>query len=1073
MFSPAFDYGLIFLALSLGIGGVLRWPVARRTGGLIVGACALAVATLLGVSLAQAGGVAALLARPAPAVGGPVLQPLLAHGWAAGQTALHTLEGALPGLAPNLLLILLFLGVYLVVKLILVPLAWLGHGVLSLWGVPATAPLPRHDGFLKEAARWGLPLLAVLLGALPYAMAAAPAWADFFAALFWAGTWIQLLEFGQWLHLAAPDAPDAVETATTAPVATARSLESLYRAYRHLHQDPDIGAGALLWAAGDDPPLGPAAPPEPFPEHPPETPTDPSAEDRLSALEAYCSATLPDHERRLLHPLTHHYAQGGDLLVTETLNVLHVGWLTELIQYHQHRGEVTLLIAPETALARVEAALQQQVDRRQVRLARRWAVLGRDPLPASAQVDVLLGSERALERAWLAQGPVLATTLRRLRLLIVLELQALRLSTLRLMLGRLWWDVPRAQVQVITQAEPYQDIEQQVRDVLDFPPNLAEYRLNPQLLTHRYWLVWDAQSPRRAALREHLFPGYQGPLALSTLLLLPAWQHGFAVTQVGPVDQQDADGHEHLRDDLLAPYGHAALRPFAQRHATAPLSEALATHVVYQTRDEANLPLALEYHPQFSGAPAGLHHVLCSPYLLRDYFRACLAGAGHPRHLPARLRPLAVRPQGTLPEWMMALGRALQARPAEGLSRADIEAQFLHQVPVGLREAFAMCADSVRLRALLALTLAQPPLVQVRLGPDGTPRYSIPADPPLTPQPFYPVRNEAGTPIDAWPAEEHGVRYAVGQRRVIQGKWYTIRTVEAETVFVQHQESEEKTLAAPVVFARRYRFEAGASYQEGRVHQRQLRQGLQVAIGHTHRAFCGFSDGYWELPEDHRPLARGVPPYVALEPALARPHRLQNVAHLWIRQPQLFGEAEPAVVALTLCAVLQDCLHSLFPAYSAFLAVVSPQSRPVDPADDEVTQFYHRLYPRLEGTRPAQESPLQAASPAESAPASDAHRDALDPADPERLDLYLFEDADHDLGVVRALCDGRGSQVWLDEAGDYLTWALTQPPESLYHAFGAPGLPACFDYPATLALLDKLRIDPTRPAVAPLTPFTG
>lgn len=362
-----------------------------------------------------------------------------------------------------------------------------------------------------------------------------------------------------------------------------------------------------------------------------------------------------------------------------------------------------------------------------------------------------------------------------------------------------------------------------------------------------------------------------------------------------------------------------------------------------------------------------------------------------------------------------------------------------------------MRADWASLGALFALTQTRPPSLRVALGADGEPRYSIPSDSPATPGRFRAVGNESGEPIGHWPAEDHGLRYAIGQRVWIGGKCHRIRAVDANSVSVHHQESEEKDLRRHYVFARRYRFEDGARYHEGAPQRRGLGDGLDVEIAHLHAAFRGISDGYWELPADHRPLAGGFPVYVALESPVDRPHRLQNVAHLRFRQPGLVGDADRATVAFTLCAVLQDCLVSLFPPRSARLAVASPQSARFDPGQDEIARFYHRLYPALD------------AGPTPVDPVAD------DSA--EGLDLYLFEDADHDLGVVRALCDGRGSQVLLDLAGNYLTWATTQPPEQLYQAYGGSSLPACLDYPGTLALLDKLRQPGTRPAVAPLTPF--
>ncbi|MDS4029393.1 MAG: hypothetical protein RKO66_04905 [Candidatus Contendobacter sp.] len=1044
MLSPERFYLLSFLALSIGIGLALRWPVERRGWGLVVGGSALGIATLLGGYLASVGGVAALLQQPAPTLGWPALQPAFAQFWASWQTLANTLQQWQPGLSPNLWLILLFLGAYLAIKLVLVFLAWLAGGVLKLFGAQTrpAPPLPPQAAFLQDTARWGLLALALLLGALPHAMNLSPLLARFFEALFWAGLWIQLLELGQWLRVARIDAPETAGANAVGEERAEPDLEPLYRDYLRLHQAPEIGDRALLFDGGIDPPRAPDAPPAPFP----------AAEDGDIARQFYprLQQALPPRLLEDLRHLANRYERGDDLLFAETPCGHHFLWLAELIQHHKNRGEVALLIAPDAAIAQVEAALRQQVDRHQLRLTQRWVVLGRDPLPPSAQADLLIGPDRALETHLFEQLHVLAPTLRRLRLLICLDVQDLRLSTLRLALGRLWLRAPRERVRVVAQAEPYQDVEQQVRYLLDFPPNLAEHRLNPQLLARRYWLVWDAHSPRRHALGQYFFPGYQGPLELNELLLLPAWQQGFEVLELDPDGRRDADGLEHLRDDLLAQHGHHALLDHCRRHRPVAHGYAAAARWVRQCEDAANLPLALDRNLHFSDASASLLNVVCGPYPLRDYFRACLRGAGHPRHLPTGLRPLAVRPQGTLPEIAAALGAALRTGPdGAGSSRTDITEQFLNRAPVELREAFGVRADWASLGALFALTQTRPLSLRVALGADGEPRYSIPSDSPAAPDRFRVVRNESGEPIERWSAEDHGLRYAIGQRVWIEGKCHRIRAVDANGVSVHHQESEEKDLRRHYVFARRYRFEDGARYREGTPQRWGLGDGLAVEIAHLHAAFRGISDGYWELPEDRRPLARDFPVYVALESPVDRPHRLQNVAHLRFRQPGLVGDAELATVAFTLCAVLQDCLESLFPPQSARLAVASPQSARFDPEQDEIARFYHRLYPALDpGPTPV---------------------DPVADESAQSLDLYLFEDADHDLGVVRAVCDGRGSQVWLDLAGDYLTWAATQPAEQLYQAYGGSGLPACLDYPGTLALLDKLRQSGPRPVVAPLT----
>lgn len=328
MLSPERFYLLSFLALSAGIGLALRWPADRRNWGLVAGGHALGIATLLGAYLASVGGVAALLQQPAPTLGWPALQPAFAQFWAAWQALLNTLQAWGSGLTPNLCLILLFLGVYLAIKLVLVLLAWLVHGVLKLFGGntwPSPA-LPPQAAFLQDTARWSLLALALLLGALPHAMALSPILARFFEALFWAGLWIQLLELWQWLRVARIEAPEPADHADAAEEGAEPDLEPLYRAYLRLHQAPEIGDRALLFDGGIDPARAPDAPPAPFP----------AAGDGDIARQFYprLQKALPPRLLEDLRHLANRYERGDDLLFAETPCGYHFLWLAELIQHH-------------------------------------------------------------------------------------------------------------------------------------------------------------------------------------------------------------------------------------------------------------------------------------------------------------------------------------------------------------------------------------------------------------------------------------------------------------------------------------------------------------------------------------------------------------------------------------------------------------------------------------------------------------------------------------------------------------------------------------------------------------------
>jgi hypothetical protein len=189
--------------------------------------------------------------------------------------------------------------------------------------------------------------------------------------------------------------------------------------------------------------------------------------------------------------------------------------------------------------------------------------------------------------------------------------------------------------------------------------------------------------------------------------------------------------------------------------------------------------------------------------------------------------------------------------------------------------------------------------------------------------------------------------------------------------------------------------------------------------------------GFLEFAPDARPLA-STPPgwrYTALGGSLIRERRWQNVGYFEVRHPDLADADVRARLAFTFCAVWQDALPSLFPGQAQRLAVLSPQAAGLPEPENDVDRFYRRLYPAWTGARAADEPVLQ---------------------------IYLFEDADHDLGVVRAQVQPEGLEITWAVLRDYLHWAQDQPPERLYQTYGGGELPGCLDYPGVRKLLESL-----------------
>jgi len=1031
---PALVYLLGFLALSAAIG-LLAWPGCQRRWGLVTGALAWLLAGWLGWRLAELQGMWSALLAAAPPVPGDLWAPL--QGVVEGLLEMRRrLAEAIPSAAAlvNLSMILVFLALYLVVKAVLLPPAYLfyllGRLRRARRGPARAGGLPLNAIFLRATADRLSPALAAVLALLPYLMTWHSAIADYFALLFWAGMWIMLLELRLWLRAQETDRPAMAVSGDDVAARAHYPLDRVYREYLQRH--PSL----LFYGANQPPQLNSAQ------EY---AGQGRAAGELAGQLRQQLADYLPAGLLERLLPPVRHYEQGGDVLFTEALCSYHFLLLAAFIQHRKNRGEVTLLICPAAAVADVETALQAQLDLHQLRLSHRWTVLGRDPVTATSQLDLLICPDSGLEQGLLGQPALLAETLSRLRLLVCLDAQGLELSRVRLALHRLWLAAPSRRRQQVVQAEPCHHMESQLRYLFNFR-QASEHQLNPELGARRYLLVWDAHAPDREALTQHYFHGLPAALEISQVLCLPPWQFGFEVTHLDPEGRYNEDAYEHLRNELLPRYGHEALLERALPSRSSGHLYAADQQLVCLMEDRHNLPLALNRNSNFSGARASLLNIVCGDYLLRDYFRACLYAAGGPHQLSPTLRPLAARPRGALPELAAALGAALQG--SGGLTRAQVES-LLALAPAGLLAPLGVEADGVGLRRLFQQTLANPPQLRLLGQAGGEIRYALSPEADLGGAGHYRIVNEQGAVIGALPAADHGLRYAVNQRLLLQRKFHHIVAVEPALgqVRVRHQEDRCGAERRQYGFRRRYRLAADPGVREGQPISIALPGGLTLTIKHRHAAFEGISEGYLEFEEAARPLAAGSAGwrYVALEPPLRREHRLQNVGGVRLRQAGLTGDHEAAKVAFTLAALLQDCLPSLFPQHDGRLAVVSPQCGR-DEAQDEIHGFYLSLYPAL----------AEPVTADESASAGD------------ELVFYILEDWPGDLGVVRALCDPEDWELLLGLARDYLAWAAPQSEATLYQAYGADSLPACLDYPGALAVLDKLLPGRRSPATAPL-----
>ncbi len=1060
--SPDLFYFLTFLTLSATIG-LTPWPRCQRRWGIALGVLALIIASGLGwiVATSEHGWDSAIhdklagmlpdleVSRDAAKTQG------IDQTWNIQLTALRNLSPFLKGL-------LGFLAAYLAVRMMALALSWLWVVLRRLWvrWRPPVHPvcsgqlrMSSHDAhaFLRQVANGGLIVLGLFLAGIPWwvqygdpligaALASPvanphaavrevtfvdPPLLSFFSTVVWMGIWVLLLELRFCLATFEPRTAWMGTDVSARPIL---SLEPLYRTYLDQY-------APLLLFHGAQPPIRGELPAVPTTE------TD-NPEAAAQRLQLFLHG-LPDAALDTLLPPLRHAQSGGDVLFTETLSAHHLLLASLLIQHTRQSGATTLLIAPAAALEPLERALRQCLANYHLLLMQHWVVLGRDVLANDTLIDVLVCPAEELETRVLDQTALLADDLQRSRLVLCLECQQMEWSNLRWNLSRLWQYLPRERATLLVQAEGWYDMESQLRYLARFRKPL-EWRLNPHLHTHRYLLVWDSDAPQQSARQQStVFAHLQEPLELAPLLLIPAWRMGFPVAPRGAVERYNADVYEYLQNTLLPQHSEQALLPLAVPYQPQTYPVAVPPTPVFLVDDISNLPLALDYGAPVAEVSEVLLNVACGRYLLRDYYLDCLRGAAGEAGLPRHLRPLATRPCGTLPQLATALGAALR----HGLRGKSIQQDFLDRAPAGLLPPELARANLPSLNRLFTCVWgAHAPLLHSHWDEHGEKVFSIAPEYVFNLQPRLPVVDEQGQILAFLPRSDHGLSYAASQYRLIQNKFHLIKTVGVQ-VRVHHEDDPHGRLRRSYVFHRRYTLgERQLSEGEGWV--QQWAGNVSLRVTHWQGIFAGETLGFLEFAPEARPLASQPPEwsYTVLEGknAINRECHWQNVACFELRHPALENAEARARLAFTFCAVWQESLPSLFPGQAYRLAVISPQATALPEPENDDDRFYRRLYPIWRG---------------DSAP------------DEPVIQVYLLEDTDHDLGVVRAQVQSEGVRVTWALLRDYLHWAQQQPAERLYQAYGAAALPDCLDYAGVEELLNALTGTWTRPAT-PTSPVT-
>jgi hypothetical protein len=394
----------------------------------------------------------------------------------------------------------------------------------------------------------------------------------------------------------------------------------------------------------------------------------------------------------------------------------------------------------------------------------------------------------------------------------------------------------------------------------------------------------------------------------------------------------------------------------------------------------------------------------------------------------------------------------------EGLSRGEIVGRFVSALPPALADRLHVIPGANGLRNLFGL-LGSPPDIQPRRF-EGETRYRIDRgaagpSPPSEMQLNFsvPVMVNGQTRARV-PTGELGLSVLPGAVILLDGERYVVERIitdnrgGAQSVIAQPIPSRPPDSMLPVLT---YRFpEPTPAASEGSspspsaswiaLHEKDNHTiHLTLYAASFERATVGSLTYAADLPPLDKANVSRQPLRFGSEDWQTVPRTLQPVWRL--RFAGALPEGTPAaraeLLAFTLSVAIQDVARSLFPRWSHRLFAVSPKAsaliartrgpngRPSPPFAGP-DAFLSYVYPLL--------------VPADK-----------EPADSRDIDIYLLEDSDFDLGVVRALHnDEKG---FFGELHEYLGWTLRQDGHSRFHRFGADAPYTALDYEWTFGLL--------------------
>lgn len=902
-------------------------------------------------------------------------------------------------------------------------------------------------------------------------------------------------------------APAGVRTRAAAPVRTPApapppDLDGLFQSYRR-----DYGAHLLFDRPATAAPKSgvPVPAPRPGEPHAP----GPTVDRILAAARAQdmdpgqewgnsLAALLDGAWGDLAHSSTE--ATDGRLILQDASpDALTFLVIAELALSTQERGMTTLVVTDDAGAARVASEIDAAMTALHARETHRVFDGGH---PANGSYDMLVASVDRLESEILS-ADALAEAVRRVGLVVVLDLQGVDATLLRLRLAHLSVLVRGRRPLAFVQSEPRLGLDAQVRRLFGPLGSYAPGRL-PRVdagLRGRRLLVWHNTTALLADLLRIDLGHDELPataLEIPPFLCVRAWQAGIPGTLYdvsGRVDRQlwttTLTTLARTGGDVLVPREGAGI---TRGRFPYPAWD----DRVIVLEDLANLAEALGRSVNVRGLDGHLLHVLVHDYPLRGYLTDRL-GAVRGSHLATDLEaylPIAPAPEGGRTELALAVATLVRDAPDNAIS----ETHLLER----LEEFHTAGADDITrpgLERLMAEELGARPSIAARSMSGHDRHFVFRSLDGLTLDPGYLVPLKRDTGHDQRTAVldrgDCGLTYATGTLVQRFGDYFEIGTIRPTEIRSRTATGLPTRIIPPdtgrsgvrnrplnrprYLFARLYDPDftpaaldiltviAPAGGHED--------SGLRLLVrGPTRRV----STSVLALPELDPPFAGGARPvWKQLPHTAARPRTLR--IHVRFPVPEAIDPAHLPDVALTLAATLQDVLASLFPGNGARLAVLSPQAGPAIARlleeDDRLERFPAEYLPRL-ATLPddaagetgltcppadpagldAQTAALIAASaiaPGEGRRIDDVVVRRLTGSAPV-IDLILIEDASHDLGCLRAAFPAAGWARILDIWLDYLGWCGDHSNDDGFHyRFGGPVVPAVFAFDTARTVLGR------------------